>query len=160
VLTSEREIADYFDAASKACAAPAKKLANWIINEVLARVDDPRTLATADLPVPPKALAELVDLVEKGTLSGKLGKDVFGHMWQEKRRAAEIVASESVAVVSDVGLIEGTCKKVVAAYPDEVARFRAGQSKLLGFFVGKVMKEMGGKADPKTANEILQRLLV
>ena len=159
VLTSEREIADYFDAASKACAAPAKKLANWIINEVLARVDDPRTLATADLPVPPKALAELVDLVEKGTLSGKLGKDVFGRMWQEKRRAGEIVASESVAVVSDVGLIEGTCKKVVAAYPDEVARFRAGQSKLLGFFVGKVMKEMGGKADPKTANEILQRLL-
>jgi aspartyl-tRNA(Asn)/glutamyl-tRNA(Gln) amidotransferase subunit B len=159
VLTSEREIADYFDAASKACAAPAKRLANWIINEVLARVDDPRTLAAADLPVPPKALAELVDLVEKGTLSGKLGKDVFGRMWQEKRRAGEIVASESVAVVSDVGLIEGTCKKVVAAYPDEVARFRAGQSKLLGFFVGKVMKEMGGKADPKTANEILQRLL-
>jgi aspartyl-tRNA(Asn)/glutamyl-tRNA(Gln) amidotransferase subunit B len=159
VLTSEREIADYFDAASKACAAPAKKLANWIINEVLARVDDPRTLAAADLPVPPKALAELVDLVEKGTLSGKLGKDVFGRMWQEKRWAGEIVASESVAVVSDVGLIEGTCKKVVAAYPDEVARFRAGQSKLLGFFVGKVMKEMGGKADPKTANEILQRLL-
>ena len=159
VLTSEREIADYFDAASKACAAPAKKLANWIINEVLARVDDPRTLATADLPVPPKALAELVDLVEKGTLSGKLGKDVFGRMWQEKRRAGEIVASESVAVVSDVALIEGTCKKVVAASPGEVARFRAGQSKLLGFFVGKVMKEMGGKADPKTANEILQRLL-
>jgi aspartyl-tRNA(Asn)/glutamyl-tRNA(Gln) amidotransferase subunit B len=159
VLTSEREIADYFDAASKACAAPAKKLANWIINEVLARVDDPRTLAAADLPVPPKALAELVDLVEKGTLSGKLGKDVFGRMWQEKRWAGEIVASESVAVVSDVALIEKTCQKVVAAYPDEAARFRAGQSKLLGFFVGKVMKEMGGKADPKTANEILQRLL-
>jgi aspartyl-tRNA(Asn)/glutamyl-tRNA(Gln) amidotransferase subunit B len=64
-----------------------------------------------------------------------------------------------VAVVSDVGLIEETCKQVVAAHPDEVARFRGGQSKLLGFFVGKVMKEMGGKADPKTANEILQRLL-
>jgi aspartyl-tRNA(Asn)/glutamyl-tRNA(Gln) amidotransferase subunit B len=100
-----------------------------------------------------------VDLVEKGTLSGKLAKDVFGRMWQEQRRAGEIVASESVAVVSDVGLIEETCKQVVAAHPDEVARFRGGQSKLLGFFVGKVMKEMGGKADPKTANEILQRLL-
>jgi aspartyl-tRNA(Asn)/glutamyl-tRNA(Gln) amidotransferase subunit B len=159
VLTSEREIADYFDAAAKVCAAPAKKLANWIINEVLARVDDPRALAAADLPVPAVALAELVDLVEKGTLSGKLAKDVFGRMWQEKRRAGEIVASESVALVSDAGLIEETCKKIVAAHPDEVARFRAGQSKLLGFFVGKVMKEMGGKADPKTANEILQRLL-
>jgi aspartyl-tRNA(Asn)/glutamyl-tRNA(Gln) amidotransferase subunit B len=159
VLISEREIADYFDAASKACPAPAKKVANWIINEVLARVGDARGLAAADLPVPPAALAELVDLVEKGTLSGKLAKDVFGRMWQEKRRAGDIVASESVALVSDAGLIEETCKKIVAAYPDEVARFRAGQSKLLGFFVGKVMKEMGGKADPKTANEILQRLL-
>ena len=159
VLTSEREIADYFDAAGKVCTAPAKKLANWILNEVLARVDDPRALAAADLPVPPVVLAELVDLVEKGTLSGKLAKDVFGRMWQEQRRAGEIVASESVAVVSDVGLIEETCKQVVAAHPDEVARFRGGQSKLLGFLVGKVMKEMGGKADPKTANEILQRLL-
>jgi aspartyl-tRNA(Asn)/glutamyl-tRNA(Gln) amidotransferase subunit B len=159
VLTSEREIADYFDAAASACAAPAKKLANWIINEVLARVADPRALAAADLPVPPVALAELVDLVEKGTLSGKLAKDVFGRMWQEKRRAGEIVVSESVAVVSDAGLIEEICQKVVAACPDEVARFRAGQGKLLGFFVGKVMKEMGGKANPKTANEILQRLL-
>jgi aspartyl-tRNA(Asn)/glutamyl-tRNA(Gln) amidotransferase subunit B len=111
------------------------------------------------LPVPPVALAELVDLVEKGTLSGKLAKDVFGRMWQEKRRAGEIVVSESVAVVSDAGLIEEICQKVVAACPDEVARFRAGQGKLLGFFVGKVMKEMGGKANPKTANEILQRLL-
>ena len=157
VLTSEREIADYFDAAGKVCAAPAKKVANWIINEVLARVSDSRALAAA--PVPPVALAELVDLVEKGTLSGKLGKDVFGRMWQEKRRAGEIVASESVAVVSDAGLIEETCKKVVAAHPDEVARYRGGQSKLLGFFVGKVMKEMGGKANPKTANEIMQRLL-
>jgi len=159
VLSSEREIADYFDAAGKACAAPAKKLANWIINEVLARVDDPRALAAADLPVPPAALAELVDLVEKGTLSGKLGKEVFGRMWQEKRRAGEIVASEAVALVSDAGVIEETCKQIVAAYPDEVARYRGGQSKLLGFFVGKVMKEMGGKADPKTANEIMQRLL-
>jgi aspartyl-tRNA(Asn)/glutamyl-tRNA(Gln) amidotransferase subunit B len=159
VLTSEREIADYFDAASKVCAAPAKKVANWILNEVLARVGDVRALAAADLPVPPAALAELVELVEKGTLSGRLAKDVFGRMWQEQRRAGEIVASESVAVVSDVGLIEETCKQVVAAHPDEVARFRGGQSKLLGFLVGKVMKEMGGKADPKTANEILQRLL-
>jgi aspartyl-tRNA(Asn)/glutamyl-tRNA(Gln) amidotransferase subunit B len=159
VLTSEHEIADYFDAAGKTCAAPAKKLANWIINEVLARVDDPRALAAANLPVPPDALAELVDLVEKGTLSGKLAKDVFGRMWQDKRRAGDIVASESVALVSDAGLIEDTCQKIVAAFPDEVTRFRGGQSKLLGFFVGKVMKEMGGKANPKTVNDILQRLL-
>jgi aspartyl-tRNA(Asn)/glutamyl-tRNA(Gln) amidotransferase subunit B len=159
VLTSEHEIADYFDAATKAGNAPAKKLANWLINEVMARVTDPRDLAAADLPVPPPALAELVELVEKGTLTGKLAKDVFGRMWQEKRRAGDIVSSEAVAVVWDAGLIEETCRKLVAAYPDEVARYKAGQAKLLGFFVGKVMKEMGGKANPKTANEIMLRLL-
>jgi aspartyl-tRNA(Asn)/glutamyl-tRNA(Gln) amidotransferase subunit B len=159
VLTSEREIADYFDSATKAGNAPAKKLANWLINEVLGRVTDPRDLAAADLPVPPAALAELVELVEKGTLTGKLAKDVFGRMWQEKRRAGDIVASEAVAVVSDAGLIEETCRKLVAAYPDEVARYKGGQAKLLGFFVGKVMKEMGGKANPKTANEVMLRLL-
>jgi aspartyl-tRNA(Asn)/glutamyl-tRNA(Gln) amidotransferase subunit B len=158
-LTSERETADYFDAAAKACHAPAKKLANWIINEVLARVDDARSLAAGDLPVPPPALAELVDLVEKGTLSGKLAKEVFSRMWQERRRAGEIVAKEAVAVVSDAGLIEEACKAIVAAHPDEVARYRGGQSKLLGFFVGKVMKETGGKANPKTVNEIMVRLL-
>ena len=159
VLTSEREIADYFDAASKPGNAPAKKLANWIINEVLARVNDPRGLAAAELPVPPPALAELVELVEKGTLTGKLAKDVFARMWQEKRRAGDIVSSEAVAVVSDAGLIEETCRKLIAAFPDEVARYKGGQAKLLGFFVGKVMKEMGGKANPKTANEIMLRLL-
>lgn len=159
VLTSEREIADYFDAASKACAAPAKKVANWIINEVLGRVSDLAQLAAADVPVPPAALAELVDLVEKGTLSGKLGKDIFARMWTEKRRAGDIVAAESLAVVSDTGVIEDACKKVVDAYPAEAARFKGGEAKLMGFFVGNVMKATGGKANPKTVNELLRKLL-
>jgi aspartyl-tRNA(Asn)/glutamyl-tRNA(Gln) amidotransferase subunit B len=157
VLTSEREIADYFDAAAKACAAPAKKVANWIINEVLGRVADARELPES--PVPPDALAELVDLVENGTLSGKLGKDVFGRMWSEKRRAGDIVAAESLAVVSDTGAIEEACRKVVTAHPAEVARFKGGEAKLMGFFVGNVMKATGGKANPKTVNEILRKLL-
>ncbi len=159
VLTSEREIADYFDAASKACGAPAKKVANWIINEVLGRVSEPRQLAAADVPVPPAALAELVDLVEKGTLSGKLGKDTFGRMWTERRRAGDIVAAESLAVVSDTGLIEEACRTIIEAHPGEVARFKGGEVKLMGFFVGNVMKATSGKANPKTVNETLRRLL-
>ena len=158
VLVAEREIADYYDAVVKAD-APAKRAANWVINEVLARVPDPRALAAADLPVPPSALAELVELIEQGTLSGKLGKDVFGRMWQERRRAKDIVEREAVAQVSDSGLIEEACRKVVAAHPAEVARFKGGEAKLLGFFVGAVMKETGGKANPKAVNEILRRLL-
>jgi aspartyl-tRNA(Asn)/glutamyl-tRNA(Gln) amidotransferase subunit B len=159
VLVAEHEIADYFDAVAGGDAAARKRAANWVINEVLGRVDDPRKLAAADLPVPPAALGELVALVEKGTLSGKQAKEVFGRMWQERRRAGDIVETESVAQVSDVAVLEETSRKVVAAHPEEAARFRAGRTQLLGFFVGAVMKETGGKANPKTVNEILRRLL-
>jgi aspartyl-tRNA(Asn)/glutamyl-tRNA(Gln) amidotransferase subunit B len=159
VLVSERPIGDYFDAALAAAPSHPKKIANWLINEVLGRVDDPRGLMAESIAVPPAALAELVDLVEKGTLSGKLGKDVFARMWQEKRRAADIVAAESVSLMSDTAAIEEACKRVVERSPDEVARFRAGAAKVMGFFVGNVMKETGGKANPKIVNEILRKLL-
>jgi aspartyl-tRNA(Asn)/glutamyl-tRNA(Gln) amidotransferase subunit B len=158
VLVADKEIAGYFDA-TVAAGAPAKRAANWVINEVLARVDDPRRLGGDDLPITPAALAELVGLIDSGTLSGKLGKDIFARMWAERRRAAEIVAAEGLAQVSDQGAIEEVCRKVVAANPDEAARFRAGTTRLMGFFVGAVMKETGGKANPKSVNEILQRLL-
>jgi aspartyl-tRNA(Asn)/glutamyl-tRNA(Gln) amidotransferase subunit B len=159
VLVAERPVGDYFDAALAAAPNAPKKVANWLINEVLGRVDDARKLGDEDVPVPPAALAELVELVEKGTLSGKLGKDVFGRMWQERRRAGDIVAAESVSLVSDSSVIEEACKRVVERSPDEVARFRAGNAKLMGFFVGNVMKETGGKANPKIVNEILRKLL-
>jgi aspartyl-tRNA(Asn)/glutamyl-tRNA(Gln) amidotransferase subunit B len=159
VLVAERQIGDYFDAALAAAPAYPKKLANWLINEVLGRVEDARKLMEASVPVPPAALAELVELVEKGTLSGKLGKEVFGRMWAERRRAGEIVAAESVALMSDTSVIEEACRRVVERSPDEVARLRGGNAKLMGFFVGNVMKETGGKANPKIVNEILRRLL-
>jgi aspartyl-tRNA(Asn)/glutamyl-tRNA(Gln) amidotransferase subunit B len=158
VLVAEREIAAYFDATVAAGAAP-KKAANWVINEVLARAQDPRHLGGDDVPVPPAALAELIALVDAGTLSGKLGKETFARMWDERRRAADIVAAEGLAQVSDSGALEDACRRVVETSPDEAARFRAGNAKLLGFFVGAVMKETGGKANPKSVNEILRRLL-
>ena len=108
--------------------------------------------------MPAAALAELVELVEGGTPSGKLAKDVFGRMWTERRAAGDIVAAEGLAQVSDSGALEAACK-AVDANPDEVSRFRAGNAKLLGFFVGAVMKETGGKANPKAVNDILRRLL-
>jgi aspartyl-tRNA(Asn)/glutamyl-tRNA(Gln) amidotransferase subunit B len=157
VLVADRETAAYFDAVV-AAGAPSKKAANWVLNEVLARVADPRDLGAADMPVPAAALAELVKLVEGGTISGKLGKDVFAKMWAEKRTAAEIVKAEGLTQVSDTGALEDACKKVVAANPDEAARFKENP-KLMGFFVGAVMKETGGKANPKAVNEILRKLL-
>ena len=157
MLAAEREIADYFDAVV-AAGAPAKRAANWVINDVLARVGDARGLGAADLPVPPAALAELCRLVEDGTLSGKLAKDVFGRMWSERRTAADIVAAEGLAQVSDGGELEEICRRVVAEHPAEAARFKESP-KLMGFFVGQVMKATGGKGNPKAVNEILRRLL-
>jgi aspartyl-tRNA(Asn)/glutamyl-tRNA(Gln) amidotransferase subunit B len=163
VLVSDRETAAYFDAvvnsmAAGAAGAPSKRAANWVLNEVLARVADPRELGDASLPVPAAALAELVELIEGGTLSGKLGKDVFARMWAEKRTAADLVKAEGLSQVSDTGALEEACKRVVAAHPDEAGRFK-DNPKLMGFFVGAVMKETGGKANPKAVNEILRRLL-
>jgi aspartyl-tRNA(Asn)/glutamyl-tRNA(Gln) amidotransferase subunit B len=166
VLSSEKDIADYYDAAVKAAgggdatlqATIGKKVANWLINEVL-RITDARGLAASDVAVPPAALAELITLVEKGTLSGKQAKEVFAKMWQERRGAADIVAAEGMAQVSDTDAIEAECRKVVDANPDVVARFKAGDAKLIGFFVGQVLKATGGKANPKSVNEWLRKLL-
>jgi aspartyl-tRNA(Asn)/glutamyl-tRNA(Gln) amidotransferase subunit B len=159
VLIAEQEIAAYFDAAV-AAGAPPKRAANWLINEVLARTDDARRLGASDVPIPPAALAELINLVEAGTLSGKQGKEIFARMWTERRRAGEIVAAEGLAQVSDQGALDEACRRVVDAHPDEAQRFRSGNNaKLMGFFVGAVMKETGGKANPKSVNEILRRLL-
>ena len=164
VLVSEKELADYFDAALAAAGAGAgagsgKKIANWVINEVLGRVTDARALASADRPVPPAALAELLALVEEGTVSGKQAKDVFGRMWRERRGAREIVQAEGMSQVSDTDTLEAACRRAVEAHPDEVGRYRAGRTQLLGFFVGQVLKESGGQANPKAVSEILRRLL-
>ncbi len=158
VLVAEREIAAYFDATVAAGAVP-KRAANWVINEVLARVDDPRRLGDTDLKVPPSALAELCDLIDKGTLSGKLAKEVFLKMWSQGKRAGDIVAADGLAQVSDNSALEDACRRVVDANPTEAGLFRAGKAQVLGFFVGAVMKETGGKANPKSVNEILRRLL-
>jgi aspartyl-tRNA(Asn)/glutamyl-tRNA(Gln) amidotransferase subunit B len=158
VLVTEHQIGDYFDAVV-AAGAPAKRAANWVANEVLARVDDVRRLGDAAVPVPPAALAELTKLVEDGTLSGKLAKEVFAKMWSERRTAGDIVKAEGIAQVSDGGALEEACKRAVDANPDAVARYRAGNAKLIGFFVGAVMKETGGKGNPKAVNDILRKLL-
>jgi len=175
-LTAEKEIAEYFEAVvaalkgvgktvlNRAAAAAedertGKTAANWVLNDVLARVTDPRALAAPDLPVGPRRLAELVVLVEKDTLSRKQAREVLAKMWEERRSAGEIVAELGLAQVSDSGAIEAACRKVVDSHPDEAAKFRAGRAQLMGFFVGRVMKEMGGQANPKAVNEILRRLL-
>jgi aspartyl-tRNA(Asn)/glutamyl-tRNA(Gln) amidotransferase subunit B len=151
-LTTERAVADRFDAALHAHGggpAAAKPIANWILGE-----KDP-----GQSRVGPAHVAELVRLVEAGTISAASGKEVWAEMATTGEPPAAIVERRGLTQVRDESAIEAACAEVVAANPTEAASFRAGKAQLIGFFVGKVMKKTGGRADPKLVNQILRRLL-
>jgi aspartyl-tRNA(Asn)/glutamyl-tRNA(Gln) amidotransferase subunit B len=151
LLTSERDLADYFEAVVTA-GAPAKKAANWIQTEVLARPGARERL-------PPAALAELVRLIEDGTMSGRIAKEVFEKMLAGGETARAIVEREGLSQVSDAAAIAEACRAVIAQSPRQVEQYRAGRAQVLGFFVGQVMKQMQGRANPALVNEILKQLL-
>ncbi|WP_119421500.1 Asp-tRNA(Asn)/Glu-tRNA(Gln) amidotransferase subunit GatB [Desertibaculum subflavum] len=156
VLVAEKESADFFEAVAKG--RDAKTAANWVTGEYFAALN--RAGATiAEFPVSAEKLGELIDLVADGTLSNRLAKDVFEGMAETGKSAAEIVAERGLKQVSDTGAIEAAIDKVIAANADKVAEYRAGKDKLYGFFVGQVMKAMGGKANPQALNDLLKRKL-
>ena len=155
VLVDDPKTAHWFEAALAAHAKP-KALANWIINELLGALDG-RTLA--ELPFTPQALAELVALIDDGTISGKIAKDVFADMLTHGGRPKDIVDAKGLRQVSDAGAIEPVVEQVIADNPTSAAQYRQGQKKVLGFLVGQVMKSTGGKANPKLVNELLRSKL-
>jgi len=157
VLSASRDIADYFDA----CVAlypQAKPISNWVMGEVLrALKEDNRGIA--DCPVTPRLLTDMLKLLEKGTISGKIAKTVFDEMYRTGKEPAEIVEEKGLVQVSDAGAIEKIIDEVLAANPDNVAEYRGGKEKLFGFFVGQVMKASKGKANPALVNEVLLKKL-
>ncbi|HEX6940171.1 MAG TPA: Asp-tRNA(Asn)/Glu-tRNA(Gln) amidotransferase subunit GatB [Longimicrobiales bacterium] len=157
VLTATREVADYFEAVARA-AGDAKAASNWIMTEVLAWSNQ-RQCTIADFPVAPEHLAQLIGLVADGTVSSSLGRQVFARMTETRKPPAVIVEEEGLAQVRDTGRLEAWADEVVAAHPAEVERYRAGEQKLIGFFMGQLMRKSGGKADPRQATEILRRKL-
>jgi len=160
-LASERALAEYFDAAVDAhgdATAGAKPIANWIQGELLRQLNRDHRDA-GDCPVAPAALAELVQLIASGTISGKIAKDVFATMYASGDMPTAIVAREGLTQISDEGAIEQIARTVIAANPAQAAQFRAGKDKVLGFFVGQIMRETKGKANPQLVNDLLRRLL-
>jgi len=163
-LTAEREIADYFDAAMAAFgegdrAQGARGIGNWMQTE-LTRLLNRDQRGISDCPARPEHLAALVRLIDEGTISGKIAKSVFEKMYETGDAPGTIVEREGLVQISDEGAIEEIARRIVAANPKQAADYRAGKHKLLGFFVGQVMKETRGKANPKTVNEVLKRLLI
>ena len=154
LLTADRDLADYFEACLQH-EANAKSVSNWIMGPLLALLNS-RDLSAAQSPVSPGQLAELLDLISTGTVSAKIAKTVFEEMAATGKPPATIVEEKGLVQVSDSTAIEGVVQQVLDAHPEEVAAYRGGKSKLIGFFVGQVMKETRGKANPKLVNEILQ----
>jgi aspartyl-tRNA(Asn)/glutamyl-tRNA(Gln) amidotransferase subunit B len=153
VLVQEKKLAGYFESCVRE-GAPAKLASNWIQNELLAMLNE-KNIAIEECLVSPHALAGLIRLVEKGTVSGKTAKEVLQEMAATGKTADVIVKDKGLTQVSDTGLIEKAVEKAIAANPAAVAEFKAGKQKALGALVGFVMKETGGKANPKIVNEIL-----
>jgi aspartyl-tRNA(Asn)/glutamyl-tRNA(Gln) amidotransferase subunit B len=155
-LTRERELGDYFEAVVAAGGRP-KAAANWILTELLSRVDDARQVLQA--PVTPQALAALLDLVGSGKLSGKLAKEIWPRMWETGRSAEAIAAEENLFQESDAAAIERAVLEVIAGNPVQVQQYRAGKTKVFGFFVGQVMKATSGRANPQVLNALLEKHL-
>jgi aspartyl-tRNA(Asn)/glutamyl-tRNA(Gln) amidotransferase subunit B len=156
-LTQSRALADYFEAIV-AAGGPAKTTSNWIMGE-LARKLKALDTRIEDCPLEPKRLAELIALVESGTISGSIAKDVFEKMFSSRKTAAEIVAAEGLAQIDDDEQIVATIDGVLARHDDAVAQYRSGRTATLGFLVGQVMKATGGKANPRRVNDLLKKAL-
>jgi aspartyl-tRNA(Asn)/glutamyl-tRNA(Gln) amidotransferase subunit B len=151
---------DYFEDAV-AAGAEIKLAKNWLLGHVLARMNDERIGSAQQLRprMPPGALAGLLGLVEKGTISGSLAKDVFEKMLASGRTAEDIVSSDGLTQIDDAAMILTLVDGVVARHPEVVAQYRAGKTSTLGFLVGQVMKATKGTANPKRVNELLRQRL-
>jgi aspartyl-tRNA(Asn)/glutamyl-tRNA(Gln) amidotransferase subunit B len=154
VLTANRTVADYFEAVVHA-GADAKGAANWVMGEVLADAKD----NGERLRVAATTLAQLIGLVKGGTVSNQAAKRVFGELAEKGGDPRAIAEALGLVQVADSGVVSGWVSDVLAAHPKEVARYRDGETKLIQFFLGQVMKASRGKADPKLAQRVLEEKL-
>lgn len=157
VLTSSRVLADFFEEAVRAHRNP-KAISNWIMGDLL------RELKASGLdadraPVSPRQLARMVQMIDEGIISGKIGKTVFEEMYRTGKDPDAIVKEKGLIQITDESEIEGFIRKVMEDNPEEVKAYRNGKEKLLGFFVGQVMKLTGGKANPGMVNKLLRKML-
>ncbi|MEQ1668162.1 MAG: Asp-tRNA(Asn)/Glu-tRNA(Gln) amidotransferase subunit GatB [Sulfuriferula sp.] len=158
VLTSSKAMARYFEAVVAAVGGEAKICANWMMGDLSAALNRAE-LSIAASPVSAAQLAALIARIADGTLSGKLAKEVFEALWQVEGEVDAIIDARGLKQVSDAGAIETVVEQVLAANPTQVAEYRAGKEKMLGYLIGQAMKAMKGKANPQQLNEVLLRML-
>jgi aspartyl-tRNA(Asn)/glutamyl-tRNA(Gln) amidotransferase subunit B len=156
-FVNDVRLGDYFERIAAQATTP-KAVANWVINNLRAKMAETRT-RLEELRFRPEALLELVGLVDRGKISSKIAQDVFNEMFGSGESPEQIVSSQGLAQVSDTGAIERFCEEVIAANPKSAADFKAGKAAALNFLKGQVMKASKGKANPGLVGEMLERKL-
>ncbi|HEU4402217.1 MAG TPA: Asp-tRNA(Asn)/Glu-tRNA(Gln) amidotransferase subunit GatB, partial [Candidatus Polarisedimenticolia bacterium] len=155
-LTASHALADYFEATAKAAGDP-RAAANWISSEVLRKLNEEKIDPGAvGQKLDAGRLGGLIRLVNDGTISGKIAKEVFEEIFGSGKDPAEVVRARGLAQVSDEGAIREAIERIVAANPDQHAKYRAGKTALLGYFVGQVLRATGGRANPEMVNRLLK----
>jgi len=157
VLTSEKDLADFFEQAVPEYNQP-KKICNWIMGELLGKLNETGA-SISDTSISPRHLAKLVRMVDEDRISGKIAKTVFAEAFEKGIDPEKVVEEKGLVQISDTSALEEMVDEVLAAHPDEVQRYKDGQKKLLGFFVGQVMKKTKGQANPGLVNKILNKKL-
>jgi aspartyl-tRNA(Asn)/glutamyl-tRNA(Gln) amidotransferase subunit B len=158
ILIVSRPLATYFETLAHATAAPAQVAANWLIGELSAALNRDN-LEIDQSRIEPREFAMLLDRISDDTISGKIAKDVFEAMWAGEGTADQIIAAKGLKQISDTAAIEAMVDKVINAHPAQVADYQAGKDRLIGFFVGQVMKESRGRANPEQVNQALKKRL-
>ena len=154
-LCADKQTADFFEAVLEGQSFPPKLAANWVLGELFGRMNK-EDVSLSDQPVSPAALGVLIKRVDDGTLSGKLGKQVFDALWSGETDVDSVIEARGLKQISDTGAIEAMIDDAIAANPSQVAEYNAGKEKLLSFFVGAVMKASKGKANPAQLNQMLR----
>ncbi|MFL2682773.1 MAG: Asp-tRNA(Asn)/Glu-tRNA(Gln) amidotransferase subunit GatB [Alphaproteobacteria bacterium] len=156
VLTADKSYADFFEIVSKN--RDTKFVANWIITNFFAMLNEVEK-SVEESPVNAEQLGELFDLIKEGTISGRTAKEVFEEMFTKGGNARDIVDAKGLKQISNTDELESMAKNIIEENPDQVSKFKNGNEKLFGWFVGQMMKSTGGTANPKVVNEILKNLL-
>ncbi|MCU0531183.1 MAG: Asp-tRNA(Asn)/Glu-tRNA(Gln) amidotransferase subunit GatB [Syntrophales bacterium] len=157
VLTTTRALADFYEEAVKLCGKP-KIVSNWVMGDLLRYLNEQKR-EIKDSPVTPAHVAEMINLIENGTISGKIAKEVFEEMVKSSKKPAEIVKEKGLTQITDEGAVVKAIEEAMAKNPAQLAEYRAGKDKLFAFFVGQVMKLTRGKANPQLVNDLLKKML-
>lgn len=158
ILTSDKNLADYFEKAVKGYRGEPKKVSNWIMSEVMRYLNE-SNIDISSFSVPPEYISELLNMVDEGKISIKIAKDVFPDIVRNPNPPSKVIEERGLVQVSDASEIEKVCVEVIRENPSEVEKYKSGKTNVLGFLVGQVMKKTQGKANPRLVNETLTKLL-